>query len=190
MASKQESTADRQPARALGPRVHVHTGELVSTVSALLLAPAMVLLDWYGAVGEPRARRSGITTAESGWNTLTLLRWLMLLTIVLALGATVVHATQRGHGARTETGLAVTLSGTLTAVLLGFRVLVDPPDPSSVVDVKIGAFLGLLATVAIALGGFESLREERRRRVEPGASSRGRTSRGPMRPGIGDPLKR
>jgi hypothetical protein len=159
MAPQREPTGHRQAGRRGGHRVH--TGELISTTSALLLAPSMFLLDWYGRVGEPRVRRSGITTAETAWQALTLLRWVMLLTILLAVGATVVHATQRGHGARTETGLPVALAGTLTAVLVGYRVLIDPPDPSSVVDVKLGAFLGLLAAVAIAVGGYESLREER-----------------------------
>jgi len=183
-----ESTADLEPVPGVGARVRVHTGELISTTSALLLGPSMVVLDWYGAVGEPGVRRSGITTAETGWNALTLLRWLMLLTILLALGATVVHATQRGHGVRTETGLVVALAGTLTAVLVGYRVLVAPPDPSSVVDVKLGAFLGLLAAVAIALGGFESLREERERRMERERRvGPGRRSHRQTRPAIRDP---
>ncbi len=142
----------------------IHTGELIGATSALLLVPIMFALQWYGVVGLPGRRRSGITTAENAWRGLTSVRWLMLLTIVVALGSVILHASQRSHGAKTDTSLAVTALGTMTAALLSYRVLIEPPDPSSVVDVKIGAFLGLLSAIGIALGGYESMREARARR--------------------------
>jgi hypothetical protein len=64
--------------------------------------------------------------------------------------------------------------GTLTAVLLVYRVLIDLPNPSSVVDAKLGAFLGLLFAIGIALGGCESIREERLRRASIEQRSRSR----------------
>jgi hypothetical protein len=42
--------------------------------------------------------------------------------------------------------------------MLAYRVLVDLPDPSRVVDQRAGAILGLLAACAIAIGGVESTR--------------------------------
>ncbi|MFX6218453.1 hypothetical protein ABTF55_21890, partial [Acinetobacter baumannii] len=54
--------------------------------------------------------------------------------------------------------------GAAAAIVLVDRVLISLPHPDSVVDIKIGAFLGLLATLGIALGGFDSIREERARR--------------------------
>jgi hypothetical protein len=60
----------------------------------------------------------------------------------------------------------VAVLGTLATLLLGYRVLLDPPSAGTVVDVKLGAFLGLLATIGMAIGGFESLQEERARRDE------------------------
>ena len=89
------------------PPSRIHTGELISAASALLLVPIMFALEWYGVVGLPRARRSGITTAENAWRALTMVRWLMLLTIVVALGAVVLHTTQRSHGAKTDTSVVV-----------------------------------------------------------------------------------
>ena len=138
-------------------------------------------LEWYGVVGVPRLQRSGVNTAEDAWNGLTLLRWPMLLTVLTALATVVLHASQRSHGARTDTGVAVAVSGTVTALLLAYRVLIDPPNPSSVVDVKLGAFLGLLAAIGIAVGGLESAREERRRRAS--RRSRSRREQGWRRPG-------
>jgi hypothetical protein len=147
------------------PRPRIHTGELISFASALLLVPTMFLLDWYGVVGVPlQARRSGITTAENAWHVLTNVRWLMLLTITAAIGSVVLHATQRSHGAKTDTSVLMAVLGTVTAALVAYRVLIDPPNSSAVVDVKLGGYLGLAWAIGIAIGGFESIRELRERR--------------------------
>jgi hypothetical protein len=150
------------PAAPAGPRIRI--GELISAASALVLAAIMFGLEWFGAVGLPRSRRSGIETAENAWRVLTGTRWFMLAAIAVALGSVVLHATQRSHGTKTDTSLAVATVGTVTAALLAYRVLIDLPDSSSVVDIKIGAYLGLLAAGGIALGGWDSVREERARR--------------------------
>mgnify|MGYP003701452949 FL=1 len=155
----------------------MHSGEVISASCALLLAPIMFALEWYGKVGVPQLRRSGLTEAENAWNALTLVRWLMLLSILVALGSVVLHASQRGHGTRTATGAPVWALGTLSALSVGYRVLVDPPNSSSVADVKLGAFLGLLVTVGLALGGLESFREERAHRDE--VVQRSRRARAP-----------
>jgi hypothetical protein len=162
MSAGEES--DWQPVRRVAPRVH--TGELMSASSALLLAPIMFVFEWYGKVGVPQVRRSGTIDVENAWNGLTLVRWLLLAAILVSLGSVVLHARQRGHGTRTATGAPVAVLGTLATLLLGYRVLLDPPSAGTVVDVKLGAFLGLLATIGMAIGGFESLREERARRDE------------------------
>jgi hypothetical protein len=144
--------------------LQIHTGELISFVSALLLLPIMFLLDWYGVVGVPlQARRSGITTAENAWHVLTNVRWLMLLTILAAVGSVVVHAQQRSHGTKTDTSVLMAVLGTATAALVAYRVLIDPPNSTSIVDVKLGGYLGLACAIAIAIGGFESMRELRER---------------------------
>jgi hypothetical protein len=151
-----------EPERPPAPRIH--TGELISATCASLLLPIMFALEWYGVVGVPQVRRSGITTDENAWHTLTYTRWVMLIAIVVALGSVCLHASQRSHGAKTDTSVLVTAVGTLTAALLIYRVLIELPRPNSVVDLKVGAFLGLLAGIGIAIGGIESIREERARR--------------------------
>lgn len=140
----------------------MYTGELISFVSAVALLPIMFALDWYGVVGLPlQARRSGLTTAESAWHELTLLRWLMLVTILAAIGSVMLLISQRSHGTKTDTSLLVAGLGTLNALLVAYRVLIDPPNSRSVVDVKIGAYLGLLSAIGIAIGGYESARQNR-----------------------------
>lgn len=143
--------------------MRVHRGELTSTVSALLLLGLMFLTKWYGVAGvpDPSAARPAVSTAEDGWNGLSVVRWVMLLTILASLGSVVLHASQRSHGTRTDTSLVLAALGSLTSILLIYRVLVDLPEATKVIDQKLGAFLGLICALGIALGGFESVGEQR-----------------------------
>jgi hypothetical protein len=131
-------------------------GKLVSAVGAVALLALMFLSEWYGVDGIPG--RSEVSSAENAWHGLTVARWLMLLTIAVTLGSLVIHATQRTHGAQTETSGVVAVLGTLTAAVLTWRVLIVLPSPASVVDQKLGAYLGMLSAYVIALGGFDSIR--------------------------------
>ncbi len=153
-------------------RPRVHTGQLISIVSSLLLVALMFAMDWYGVVRQPQMHRVGVNGAENAWTALTVLRWGILLSVVVTIGAIAIRASQRRHGTRTETGTAVMVTGAVIAALLIYRVLIDPPDPASVVDVKLGAVLGLLAAVGIAVGGVESFHQERRGRASAPPTSR------------------
>jgi hypothetical protein len=141
----------------------IYRGELTSSIGALLLLALMFLTKWYGVAGvpDPSAARPAVSTAENAWTGLSSVRWVMLITIMAALGSVVLHASQRSHGARTDTSRALAGLGSLTSVLLLYRVLIDLPDASRVIDQKLGAFLGLICALGIALGGFESIREQR-----------------------------
>lgn len=146
---------------ARSPRVYV--GELTSVVSALALLAVMFLTKWYGVAGvpDPSAARPAISTAENAWNSLTIVRWVMLITILAALGSVLLHASQRSHGTRTDTSRALLVLGSLTSSLLLYRVLIALPDASRVIDQKLGAVLGLACAIGIALGGWESVSEQR-----------------------------
>ena len=167
---EEPQSREPDPSHSLRPR---REGELISAVCALLLVVAMIALKWYGVVGRPRsAERSGLTSAVSGWNELTELRWLALITALLALGAVVLHINQLKHGAQTDTGLLVTSLGTFSSLLLAYRVLVDPPSAASVVDIKLGAYLCLLAAIGISVGGFQTVRDERLRGAQARSAHR------------------
>jgi hypothetical protein len=86
----------------------------------------------------------------------------MLFTILAAVGSALLHLSQRSHGARTDTGLAIAFLGALTSGVLIYRVLIDLPSANQIVDQKLGAFLGVLCALGIAYGGLEALRAERR----------------------------
>jgi hypothetical protein len=158
------------------PAPTVHRGELVSAASALSLLLVMFLLNWYGVAGvpDPSAARPAVSSAENAWDGLTVVRWVMLLTIAVTLGSVVLHASQRTHGSRTDTSGVVTTLGSLTAVLLCYRVLISLPAGNEVIDQKLGAVLGLVCALGIALGGYESTRERQAKAAQVGRRSRAR----------------
>jgi hypothetical protein len=146
-----------------GRRPHVYRGELTSAVSALLLLVVMFLTKWYGVAGvpDPSAARPAISSAENAWNGLADVRWVMLAAILVVLGSVAVHASQRGHGTRTDTSRVVLAFGALSSVLVFYRVLIALPEPSRVIDQKLGAVLGLACCLGIALGGLQAVGEQR-----------------------------
>jgi hypothetical protein len=179
-------------------RSPVQGGEQISGLSALLLLGLMFGVEWFGVAGVPGASqtRAATTTAVDAWQAMTILRWVMLVTILVTLGAVVLHATQRSHGRTTETGFVILGLGSVTAVLVAWRVLIQLPKPDQIIDQKLGAVIGVVAALGIAFGGYERWREERRlaRRLEqrgsqnPAAVSRGDAGSSPPSPGMANRL--
>jgi hypothetical protein len=155
--------------------------EFVSTASAVALFVAMFWTEWFG-VNTPPGKADGAerATAENAWHGLTVLRWLMLVTIIVAIGGVLLHLTQRMHGASTETNGPLAILGTITALLVSYRVFVDLPQSASVVDQKLGACAGVLCAFGIPLGAYHSLRLSRAR--ERAAQPRPRPRRATERP--------
>ncbi|MDQ6806535.1 MAG: hypothetical protein M3065_16570 [Actinomycetota bacterium] len=149
------------PALSDDPRpLHPLQAELIAAAGAILLLVSLVFLKWFGlggVVGHFASRTAG-TGPVGAWHTLTLLRWLALLTIGVALLPLLVRPAQRWVGVGRRTNAALTLLGGLTTLLLGYRVLIDLPDPNHVVDQKAGAILGLAGALLIVVGGVESMR--------------------------------
>src|SRR6201996_5204778 len=179
VSSAGEESAGTPPPRA--PRIRV--GALVSATSALALLVIMFATEWYGVAGvpDPSAVRPAVSTAENAWHGLTVTRWVLLATIVASVGVVVLHASQRQHGNKTDTSLVVAALGSLSAVLLVYRVLIVLPAPTRVIDQKLGAFLGLLCALGIAWGGYEAIREQRARVRAAGATPRRRRPHLPSR---------
>ncbi len=140
-------------------RLRLTRGEGLSAVCATALLVSMFALEWYGVDGIPGRTRK-LAYSVDAWNSLSVGRWVLLATIVVTIGSALLHVSQRGHGAKTDTGPVVATFGWLTAGLLIYRVLINLPAPSEIVDQKIGALVGLACGLGIALGGSEALREE------------------------------
>jgi hypothetical protein len=123
-------------------------GEMLAGASAVLLAVFMVGGKWYGA-------GSGKGGALTGWQALTDLRWLMLVTIIAAVGLVFAQAARRAPAIPVTMSLVVMLLGIVTVLALIYRVLINPPPRQ-----ETGAYLGLLWALGVAVGGYFSLRQE------------------------------
>ena len=165
-------------------RLRLREGALIAAGSALALLVLMFAAKWYGVDEIPGrvATRTQVTHAINAWHALSLVRWLMLATIVVAVGSVLLHGSQRSHGSKTNTGPLVAVLGVITAVVLIDRVLIDLPSSNAVVDQKLGAILGLLAAIGIAIGGYESMLEERARSKRAAHSSRPHKQTAPLPP--------
>jgi hypothetical protein len=115
---------------------------------AIVLLASMFLLSWYGP------------TSLTGWEALTDLRWLLLLTIVASFALCYLQAARRSPALPISFSVIVIVLGVLTALALIYRVLINEPGSDSVVVQKPGAFVGLVSALAIVYGGYRSMREE------------------------------
>ena len=146
------------------PRAALTHGEVIAGVSAVLLLILMFAARWYGVAGIPgtSAHAQAVST-QNAWNGLTVVRWLMLLAILAAMAALAVHLVPVSRTTVASIRLTVAGLGSLVALLLTYRVLIDLPSSSDVVDQKFGAVLGLLCAYGIGVGGLEAIREQRSR---------------------------
>ena len=120
-------------------------GELLAGTGAVLLLVFLLAGKWYG-------HGSG---ARTGWEALTSLRWLLLVTIAAALALVAAQVARRSPAIPVTLSMIVTVLGLITVLALVYRVLVNP-----LVHEQGGAILGLISAIALAYGGYLSLREE------------------------------
>jgi hypothetical protein len=131
-------------------------GELVSAASALALLGLMFAFAWYGVDGTPAPGSAHtVSSTENAWEALSVVRWVMLVTIVVTIGSLMLHFSQREHAAPTDSGRLILGLGAITSALLVYRVLIDLPSPAAVPDQKLGAVLGVLSALGVALGGWD-----------------------------------
>jgi hypothetical protein len=135
----------------------LRSGEVIAGVAALVLLLSMLLMSWYGLRGRtgPPGSRIAVTLDESGWNGLSHVRWLLLVSVAAALGLLVLQATRRAPALPAAFSVIVTVLATLSALALIYRVLISAPGSR-----LLGAFVGLVSGVALLYGGYRSLREE------------------------------
>ena len=120
-------------------------GEVLAAAGAVLLLVFMFAGNWYGTGAN----------AHTGWEALTTLRWLLVVTIVAALALTFTQITRRAPAIPVSLSVIVTVLGIITVLALIYRVLIDAPAHE-----QAAAYLGLLSAVGLAYGAYLSLRQE------------------------------
>lgn len=129
---------DLDPAR-------LRRGELLAGTGAVLLLVFMLAGEWSSYHGH----------SQTGWQTLTDLRWLIIVTIVAAFALVLAQVTRRSPAIPVTLSMVVAVLGLITVLALVYRVLINPPSHE-----QAGAFLALLSALGLAYGGYLSLREE------------------------------
>jgi hypothetical protein len=128
-----------RPDRLRGPEWLIATG-------GVLLLVAMLALPWFHA-------RPG---SVNGWHGITNLRWVLVVTVALALGTGLAQLTRRSPAIPVTLTLFAGLAGIASLVVLIYRVLASPPGGSRLA----GGFVGLVAAIAIVYGAWRSLRSD------------------------------
>ena len=144
----------------------LRAGEWTAAVGAAALLVAL-FLPWFGVelsgpAGNLVNPFLGEAGGTSGWNTLG---WLV---IVLALGAVgcaawlaIANATRRPVAQTVAASVLTATAGTFAFVVLALRALVFQPGPNDLVVLRYGAWLGLLAALILAIGGWWATKDER-----------------------------
>jgi hypothetical protein len=150
----------------------------IVAVGAVALAVFMFFFNWYGGsvTGLPLgAHLVGATVSTTGWQTFTVSRWVWLLTILVALGSVVVLSRGYKDDGPLPLSALVAALGALASALIVIRILHHPGPSVSGTSVhvsygiKTGIWLGLVAALAIALGGYLQTLPEKPQKAEDAA---------------------
>ena len=129
----------------------LNTGEKLAGASGVLLLASM-FFHWYGA--------KGFHGGADAWTAFDFIDAVLLIVGVAAIGLALLGVGQAEMGLPVAASTIVTGLGVLAVVLVLIR-LIDPPeiggtalasgaDPTR----KIGVWLGLIASIGVAVGGF------------------------------------
>jgi hypothetical protein len=151
----------------------LRAGEWIALAGAVALLVTL-FLPWFD-VEPPRAAQpdqgTGIlnvlntystTSWGTGWDALG---WLVIAFALAAIGCAawlaLANALRRPVAQAVAASVLTATAGTLAFVALALRALVFQPGPNDLVVMRYGAWLGLLAALVLALGGWWALKDER-----------------------------
>jgi hypothetical protein len=152
-----------------GP-VSLSSARRIVAVGAVALLVFMFFFSWYGGnvTGLAHgARLTGATLSSTGWQTFTVSRWIWLLTALVAFGSVIALAGGYKDDGVVPLSALVAGLGVLATALIVIRI-VHHPGPSANAGslhisygIKAGIWLGLVATLAIAFGGYVQTRPQK-----------------------------
>ena len=146
------------------------TGEKISGVAGIALFLIMILFSWFGI----EVAGFGSPEGANAFEAFGIIDIVLLITAIAAVALPVMSMTQSQVDMPVALSAIVALLGIVSVLLILFRII-SPPDfgiPDAV-DIgfgevesntdttrKIGVFLGLLAAIGVALGGWRAMQEE------------------------------
>jgi hypothetical protein len=135
-------------------------GELIAAGGGIALLVVM-FLDWYAAGGRTQVagREITISVGFNAWEAFGITDVLLALAALIAIGTAVLTATRRSPALPVAGSVLTSTAGILAVLLVLYRIL-NQPGPNEFIEVKLPAFLGFLCVLAIAAGGWRSMRDE------------------------------
>ena len=127
----------------------LRAGEWIAAAGGTVLIVSL-LLPWYGGA--------------TGYQALSVIDVLLTLIALLGIALAVLQATQDTPAKPVAAGVLTVVFGALGVLLVAFR-LIDAP--SAGLEVRGGAWLALVAAIAITIGGWRSLAAEYVRGLPP-----------------------
>jgi len=141
-------------------------GERIAGLSGIALILIMFIFSWYGVdVGGQSVPDSG----ANAWEAFSFIDIVLFVTVAAAIGLALISASQTEMGLPVAASAVVAGLGILSVILIFYRIIDTPGDVTAVsalleqeVDVtrKIGVWLGLIAAVGVAYGGWRATQEE------------------------------
>ena len=134
----------------------LRSGEVIAAAAAVILLVDLLAVSWYSSTGVD-------VVSVRGWDALSILRWVILLTIVVAFALAWFQATRRAPALPVSLSTIATALGTFTTLALIWRVLISLPGPDGVgvsTSADAGAYVGLASALVLTAGALWSLRQE------------------------------
>jgi uncharacterized membrane protein len=131
----------------------LRAGEWIAAAGGLAMIVSLAL-PWYDAPTGPL----------TGYEALTVIDVLLTLVALLAVALGVLQATQDSPAKPVGAAVLTVVFGALAVLLVLFRLIDAPADGLSV---RGGAWLGLVAALAIVVGGWRALAAEYARGLPP-----------------------
>lgn len=143
-------------------------GELIATAGGIVLGISLFLA-WFSLGNSFAILNSchGPSSTCTGWRSLTILRWLLLLTAVAP--AILAWIIIRGHALSWPRGELTALTALAALTFTLFRGVIDKPgSPPSEITIAYGWWIALVGGLLILIGSVWRSQESAARRKPPG----------------------
>lgn len=153
--------------------------ERIIGAAAIAFLVILFLFHWYGISSNVNSFAGlSVNVSRNGWDTFTNSRWVWLASIVVALAAVYLRGAQTQIESAVGPGVAVSGLGALSTILILYRIIHHPTASASIgsvhvsLGIKIGIWLGLIASAALTYGGYVLMGEEGESLPSPGSEPR------------------
>lgn len=140
----------------------LNLGEKIAGASAVLLFIFM-FFDWFTVDISGGEGLFSVSVGGSAWDALDIIPIILMVAIIAAVALAVIRLTDAVFEPPVSMAAIVAILGAISVLLILYRII-SPPNGGDVpgVDVNpaLGIFLGLIAAVGIAYGGYRAMQEE------------------------------